>query len=385
MPVDSEDPILGARARRAVPLIAAALAVIVVASLLYLRATAPQPPHILQGRSAPAPPHLDSQYHVEYDFTSPDVGWADVVRYAAAPRFWIFRTADGARHWRSVFAGDVLEGAFISIHFFDGDHGIVVADRVYSTGDGGATWTVISIPDQTPDFTFATDKAGWALDAGSVYATADGGLTWRYRATLPVAATFGGKGGLASLEFRADGEGWMGSQADRPTVYATSDGGTSWRSVALPGLPNPSVPAGKPYFFTTWVKLLPGGGVAAFAIDDFGQQATFRSYDGGSTWKPIRLPDRAEQIGFFSFVDRDNWFVSLAGLLYRTADGGVTWRSVVSNMPDSLADWSVGITVMIDTRHGWAPITSPGFASTGLAVTSDGGANWAPAGVPQPA
>ena len=85
------------RARRAVPLIAAALAVTVVAGLLYLRPSMPSPASP-STRPSPGPSILEPRYRVEYDFVTRSLGWALVVDQVTQPsRYWVFNTTDGAQ------------------------------------------------------------------------------------------------------------------------------------------------------------------------------------------------------------------------------------------------------------------------------------------------
>src|SRR6266550_8651814 len=98
----SEEPVPDARARRAIPLIAAALTVIVVAGLIYLRPGAPTPSVL---HAAPPVPILSGQYSVDYDFISPSLGWSVVVQRQGTPTFRVFATRDGARTWQKRFTG----------------------------------------------------------------------------------------------------------------------------------------------------------------------------------------------------------------------------------------------------------------------------------------
>lgn len=376
-----DEPRLDPRARRAIPLIAAALAVIVVAGLIYLR----PPAHVVL-RGAPSVPQLTPGYHAAYDFVSRTTGWA-AVEQVNTSEYYIFQTTDGAQHWRKQFSVLSTPYATLWMKFFDPSHGFVNLDRLYRTSDGGAHWNVISIPDGTPDFTFASPTRGWAVDANTIYATGDGGLTWQTVGETPPGPSNIAKGGLATLVFRADGEGWTGGGSlSDPTVYATSDGGATWRSIPLPALaPNPSAIGGKPYFISTSVWVTPGG-VLALATDDFGQGQAFTSADMGRSWQPIRFPGDPLRLGIFSFIDSRHWWFSSTGILYTTSDAGRSWSSVVGATSDSISDWGQGAASAIDSQHGWCVITSPNLrnAASGLAMTSDGGRHWAPVNVPNP-
>lgn len=74
-------------------------------------------------------------------------------------------------------------------------HGIVYAGKLYRTVGGGSHWEVVSLPDATPIFDFASPTRGWAVDSVDgrrVYRTDDGGLTWRMLpAALPASTAHG--------------------------------------------------------------------------------------------------------------------------------------------------------------------------------------------------
>src|SRR2546427_10235840 len=89
---------LSRRSRRAASLIAAALTAIVVAAFLYLGAATPTSP---SAAVAPAPPTLTG-YTGVYDVVTASSGWALVARLS---RYWIFRTAHGARDWQLQVTG----------------------------------------------------------------------------------------------------------------------------------------------------------------------------------------------------------------------------------------------------------------------------------------
>ncbi|HEV2140703.1 MAG TPA: hypothetical protein VGT01_05880 [Candidatus Dormibacteraeota bacterium] len=383
-----QDESLGQRGRRAVPLIAAALAVIVVASLLYLRATAPQPRTILQG--ALPVPQLSSRYRVDYDFISPTLGWAAVMQYSGIQRFWVFHTTDGATHWNQMSTGSAVQGAPLSIRFFDPKRGFLYMDRLYRTSDGGARWNVISLPDDTPFFTFATANQGWARDGPQIYSTIDGGLTWQTRGVMPPSPAVGGAG-LGSLEFRAGGEGWIGTyDAERPTVQATLDGGATWRSIELPLPPSVTAPiSGKPLFFTTSVRLIPTAGVLSWVSDDFGNAQAYTSMDHGGSWQAIKLPGLAlgqADISNISFLDSRHWWASHFAVLYKTDDAGRTWVEVNGVIPATIVEWAFGMDHPLDAKHAWSVISYATGSNhgTGLVMTSDGGSSWVAVNVPQP-
>jgi hypothetical protein len=107
-----------------------------------------------------------------------------------------------------------------------------------------------------------------------------------------------------------------------------------------------------------------------------------RTNDGGITWYNVTPPDLAETgITDSTFIlDQDHAWVQKPdfnnfpnnGLLYHTADSGLTW--IVSSTPFSAGDLS-----FLDANNGWMLADlGIGAGSNAVAVfqTSDGGATW---------
>ncbi len=390
----SEEPLLEARARRAIPLIAAALAVIAVAGLLYMRAGIPTSTAVTRG--APRVPQLAGRYSVSYDFISPTAGWSLVVQQSFVPTFWIFQTVDGARHWQKQFEG-IPQGSPQFIRFFDRQHGFAHAGDLYRTQDGGAHWQKISVPEGTPNVVFASATHGWAVAVGPdqastahLYSTLDGGLFWKL---LEPASYPSAMGSSVNPDFRTDGEGWTGADGSSPTVYSTRDGGSTWHAIALPiGWPSgvtPTPPGGKgfPVGYHTSVVLLPGNGVIAQVADYSGAVGrTFTSFDRGQSWRLIVPPPAPTQLSDLSFVDSRHWWASRWDVLFKTSDAGQTWTSVHTVTPDLPGDWTFEAAHVIDAAHAWLRMTSANRrnGATGLEMTSDGGVHWFAANVPEP-
>jgi photosystem II stability/assembly factor-like uncharacterized protein len=383
----------GGRARRALPVMAAALAALVVLSFMYLRPSAPRPAVTLHVVSVPK---LDQQLWPAFDFVTPSLGWAVIV-VSGTSEAHVYRTTDGAKHWHGQFVTRLVDPQLPSIEFFDREHGFFFSGELYRTVDGGEHWERISVPDASADFTFASPLRGWVVtydlqSTSQLYSTVDGGLTWQHLgAWLGPPALQAGFGGGAPFVFRADGEGWAGASGSAPTLYSTHDGGRTWTSVELPvpqiGRPIPSPPPGKGSRagYTTTARLVPGGGVVALVLDYFGDPTMYTSDARGRTWTLAALPPAPAQFWDMSFVDAKHWWASRWDVLFKTTDAGLTWHEVRTSAPDYLFFWSFDVAHVIDARHAWLEIRSPAAGPSGLAMTADAGANWDAANVPQPA
>lgn len=392
METPNRDRGLGQRGRRAVALMVLALVAIVGASVAYLhpsfgrlsRLTAPAP--------APGPPLLSNSYAAAYDFVSTAQGWALVADQGQAPRFWVFKTTDGARHWRPQFSGHSsgFGAAPLNIQFFDPLHGLIAFSSwglVYRTADGGSHWTEVTPPRTEPGaFTFCDPAHGWflgflALSTGQqadFFATADGGTTW---AALPAPPRFAlsGKGGFVSVSFRRPSEGWTGG-SEAGAVYSTIDGGLTWTAHSLPLTAGGK---GGALHVPTQVRVLPGAGVMAIT-DELGNLVGFTSFDGGSTWRRLVPAPGETNFGSFVFVDAFHWWAIRYGTLFKSSDAGQSWKETVQ----LLDEWDY-VPQVLDARHAWAqmlvvfPNANPP-QGTGLAMTSDGGIHWTPVNVPKP-
>jgi photosystem II stability/assembly factor-like uncharacterized protein len=376
------------RARRALPLIGAALTLVIAVSVLYLRTGTPS---IDAGPVRPAPtpiPHLSGSYRTTFDFVDPSHGWALILEYIRPGRLWIFATADGARHWRRQFGTTAYVGADhgpptnIYIHFFDARSGFAYAGDLYRTVDGGAHWDLVKTPTGGQLFAFASATRAWILPEDwsvppHLYTTDDGGITW---SAIPTPLPPGlNPQPFAGFGFRDDGEGWLGAALDRPAVYLTLDGGASWKSVTIPIGAQPHIDV-----YYTSVRVLPGHGVLALVISPQGFGAGYYSDDAGQSWRQVApvLP-APDWLADASFVDATHWWVARFGFLYKTSTAGRDWaRVLVRDMPGG---WSIEAVHVIDADHAWwSMISTSDSRDSALMMTSDGGAYWRAVNMPQP-
>jgi photosystem II stability/assembly factor-like uncharacterized protein len=393
---------LSPRARRAMPLIAGALATIVVVGLVYLHPTFPTSHSLLRVSPSPTPPLIPLRYLASYDFLTASAGWSLVEEgTTAAPRFWVFKTTDAARHWQRQFAGSAMStnAGPLTIQFFDRNNGLIAlggTDVVYRTGDGGAHWIQLTMPTFSFSQLFFSDKLhGWILGTvqsldqrtseAKFYSTTDAGDHW---VALPQPPTFplAGKGGFSELAFRGPGEGWMGGFAQQSSAYSTVDGGVTWQAHKLPVtiVGKGGFAEGSPPLVETSVSLLPGAGVLAVAFDPNASPIGLTSFDGGSTWRRIAPPPGSTSYSDFVFQDAFHWWAMRFGTLFKSSDAGQTWKQVSLQ----LDEWDYVLQV-IDARHAWAQLVvtfprSTSVQGTGLSTTVDGGLHWNPVDVPRP-
>lgn len=247
-------------------------------------------------------------------------GWVGVTQLdpptvpPSAPRFVsrLAHTGDGGATWSYM---DLPEGACPCAFDLSAGHLLAsVGDTGISIYDPGiGTWRP-SDTDAGPDltrFVFTTTDHGYgSIRGGGVWATDDGGETWAPSSSPPqlVRATTGGF--------------WY-SDADH-TLHVSGDGETAWRAVAPP----------PPARATT--------GPLDMSVDLISGDRVLVTLPGG-LW-------------------------SFDGGLWETADLGATWRHL---------DVEIGGTYQfLDELHGWAlPCTRDDCAAV-LRITSDGGETW---------
>lgn len=415
--VISKVELISPRARRGLSLIALAVTLAVVASLVYLHSNPPPKPNT----ASPTPSLLPVSKQgddIAYDFITPTMGWALV---ATTKQFSVFRTVDGAKHWLRQLAGSqgVPVGVApysVVVKFFDKSNGFVVvpslSDFLYRTTDGGAHWHSVELPGPGGAVvSFSDPSNGWLLVPASLtdqtinlYGTSDGGGTWQRLpdppsdVCIPVPVScaqlaFGGDSvaqvtaldGLApamarraAISFRGPSEGWIGSRGDpQPHVYSSSNGGRSWNRHDLP-IPAYGLAPGA----IASVQLLPGAGVVASLDEGNGPDYPVTSFDGGASWNFVATPPTYGFTfrGFISFQDAYNWWDTDGSTLFKSSDAGRTW-SLSNNVLAGIFFWQ-----FLDSKHWWGLFRgTAALPGQGLALTADGGLHWTPASVPDPA
>jgi len=200
------------------------------------------------------------------------------------------------------------------------------------------------------------------------------------------------------ITFQNDSIGSMyGSLASTTPDYlfVTRDGGRNWQvqRLSLPAsLPSGRMdPIGLPRFFQPDSNqgILPAefhptnGDSTNFAT------MIYSTHDGGLNWQPT-TPVNCRGRGVWDFISaREGWIWSaeahntdstapVKGTLYRTADGGASWRPV--NAEKSLEEYlthgeDIVQLEFVDGEYGWA-VARDGHNLTQLLKTTDGGRTW---------
>ena len=231
----------------------------------------------------------------------------------------------------------------------------------WSPGAAGLTLhTIVSDPEDP-------DRIWVGISAAGVFATEDGGVTWERRNDLadpadgeghehPAAAADGHTGLCVHHVVRAPGEGDVLYQQNHHGVWRSDDGGGSWHDVTS-GLPSTF---GFPIRVhprdarTIWTVPLNGDSEGRYPPD--AAAAVWRSRDGGVSWRALRtgLP---QQSCFFTVLrqsmagDRRDpagvYFGTNTGSVFASHDEGDTWHEIARHLPAVLA-----VEVLEPTRAG---------------------------------
>ncbi|MFD0523368.1 WD40/YVTN/BNR-like repeat-containing protein [Paractinoplanes durhamensis] len=241
----------------------------------------------------------------------------------------IYRTADGGATWHVVFE-DASPGAYYDcMAFFDRRRGLAVSDpvdgriRLAGTEDGGRSWRVLRNVKMPPAVDGETLIAsGTCLQAAGtdawfgtstpagvnnrVFTTKDGGRSWSF-ATTPLPG--GDDTGILSLSFRDPRHGIaIGSDPRQPSdplntaAALTSDGGRTWTLAGATSGRRVSV---------SW---LPGQSRTLIAVG----RGSDISTDGGQTWRPF---DDTTLPGIDCLRGAGCWAVGAGGLAAKLSYG----------------------------------------------------------------
>lgn len=264
--------------------------------------------------------------------------------------------------------------------------------EIWRTSDGGAHWANDTPADATKQRGgfYARDAlhAWWVVSARTpgnvrILRTVDGAASWQSSMLqLPQGMTDAGP------YFLDTQQGWLitshspGMMTVPSDLFASSDGGVTWQLAGhLPF-------AGGLDFVSPTVGWLAG------SQSTTGQGELYKTADGGRSWKPVVLPqppangapddgrDVKSPPTFFSANKQDGYLRANNYFIDVTSDGGKSWS--VRALP-SPSGASAGDVTFADAKHGWwwsseraSQTAFRGF----LYRTIDGGATWSSVALP---
>lgn len=287
----------------------------------------------------------------------------------------VIRTKDAGASWKCVMRTEQTE--LVGLDFVDAQNGAALSDGgvVYTTADGGETWTASN------DIDLFSSK--YTIETKPVVRPAAGPAN----RNVPVQMVEADYVEMLGITFKTANDGWAfgsressspapkpGSSVTKthPVVLRTTDGGNSWQPVTL-ATDLPAYGLSRSSFVDAT-----NGWVVAGSIDSEDTGAVLRTTDGGATWKVSPLPDAKQVPQAVFFIDANNgWIVGATedeagdagpSQILATKDGGATWE-VKTKVAASLRS-----VHFFDLQNGLA-VGSGGkvFRST------DGGATWSDA------
>jgi photosystem II stability/assembly factor-like uncharacterized protein len=287
----------------------------------------------------------------------------------------LWHTKNGGRNWQEVPA-KAVGGKFHAASFLNEKKGWAVGDggTIWRSDDGGSTWARISkLEIFTPnDWSFISseqirffdDLTGWLVETFGVWRTEDSGINWKRVLAI---GDPGITGQPANVAFLSSGRAVVGSGDGK--VYRTEDGGIHWQTQTL-------IEQGDfrgISFVNDQTGWLNGYGSPDW---DF---TIYRTEDGGRKWQPFHIKDRDRSIYSIQFLTKEEgWAVGSLrqphnadlglprGLLMHTTDGGESWATV----PVLDGERSFEDIHFADASHGWL------FAPNSVYRTEDGGKTW---------
>ena len=243
---------------------------------------------------------------------------------------WL-ETRDGGGHWR--VDGNLLLPTVRAIKFFDHEHGWAITGSsalfpsgVFSTQDGGQSWSALSQAETNAEGRPTTVGASWLtgdftdLNTG-VVAGRTGALGSVRRHGIESAHTVDfGLRSLCRVRMTSQTEGWL--VGDGGLVLHTPDLGRTWQ------LPEGQLPEGTSEHFDFQALAVRPSSEQSQRCWVAGSPGTrvFFSGDGGRSWQ-VGNTGQTLPIRGLAFVDDwHGWAVGDLGLILSTEDGGRTWQ-----------------------------------------------------------
>jgi photosystem II stability/assembly factor-like uncharacterized protein len=186
------------------------------------------------------------------------------------------------------------------------------------TTDGGATWAdrsagAGSLPGITGLWFFDRREGLAVASDGSSIRTMDGGHSWSV--TAPLSNSYGWQ----RMQFSSSGNvGWVSVSS---AIYRSTDRGRTWLA------PVPETSARLPYDIADFhfVDDSNGWAIARYSSS---QEALYRSSDGGMSWRPVANTGALQGAAAIRFSDTLNGIaLGAPGVAWVTTDGGTSWSA----------------------------------------------------------
>ncbi|NGM80917.1 hypothetical protein G5B47_00670 [Paenibacillus sp. 7124] len=258
--------------------------------------------------------------------------------------------------------------------------------RLYLTRDNGKTWTNISPasavqfssnPVYGRDIFFTDSDNGWiirqtfAMMETIVLRTRDGGKSWKISPLSQGSS-------ISSAYFSSPFKGWLmatwGTEESRESkaLYMTDDGGATWKTIMQndqysPNSPHPALPvvgiAGGVVFRDGVTGLIP--------LNRSKNPKLYRTVDGGSSWREVKALPASSAFNNYDnvtlgkpefFSPATGWIPVVgtrknpAGKVYNgyfTSNGGIDWKWAEFNLGLRTGDNEDVPPTFLNSNDGW--------------------------------
>lgn len=224
--------------------------------------------------------------------------------------------------WVEDYSMDTLS-TFSTYVFSDQLEFIYSSGKLWRSSDKGNTWVQAEIPSPPMDeisqritdfemfdsqrgvLTMGHFNASTSEGIPAIFITEDGGVSWNAKEP--------GSYFLSNVEVGDDGKAWAMGQF-RP-LYRTFDYGETWEELYIDSIFQ--------FYNVQFLNdsLLVGYGYSS--VQPWGKYLAVTSYDNGSSWSHIRVPDYVQEILFLNEKLAYGW--NYEGDFSITRDGGKNW------------------------------------------------------------
>ena len=230
-------------------------------------------------------------------------------------------SAGAAEDGNALKARLAARSLLLDIAAADG-HLVAVGERghILFSDDRGATWTQADVPTTvTLTGVFLLDRnLGWAVGHDAVVLhTADGSRTWTLQRSAPEEER-----PLFDVYFSDAAHGFaIGAYG---AFLATADGGATWTERRI----------SEEDVHLHHIARAPSG--ALFIAAESG--TLFRSDDGGASWRELPSPYEGSLFATVPLEGKALLLLGLRGHLFRSEDGGESWTALASGTEAMLTD-----------------------------------------------